>query len=189
MIDGMATYLSTTLENIGKMNPVEADKINLAPHIALYCAWGMHEDIASTLASSIKFPNINDLIVEIDVQKDHLPKSLTGKKRKNDVNIDSTMIPHVPAKVALKSLDDILCGDDQCFAFARTSILSSSTACSCIQKSLETGTKFASKILSQEYVSSHQILCYLAIFIAPLYLFTYCVADLFSLWTNFIQAD
>ena len=162
MIDGMATYLSSTLENIGRMNPLEADKINLAPHIALYCAWGMHEDIASSLASSIKFPNMDDLAIEIDVEKDNSPTSITrGKRKIGDVSIDSSMIPEVPIRVALKSLDNILRGDDLCFAFARKSILSSSTACSCIQKSLEIGTKSATKILSQEYVSSHKILAYL----------------------------
>lgn len=132
---------------------------NITPHVALLCLWGMTEDVAHSLASSIV-----KSFSHVDFGFD---KETIGKKRKSGrsgkVSEDSVKhnapfrVPQLPSHVAIEVLESILRGSDPSSAAARNAILLSSAACSAIEKALEKGTIYVEHLLLSDPVYAEQI--------------------------------
>ena len=154
---GLSTVLKSHINKYciaaGKTNELDS----LSPVIALFCSWGLHQDVASAFYNSIlfEFGDDNETEGNLFCDGDDV-EMLTGKRRNkrkqsNAQNLDHmpSMFPRLPVISSLKLIGKILSGNDSYSIAARKIILSSETACSVIENALEKGTVVAEKILTK----------------------------------------
>jgi hypothetical protein len=154
-VKGLAHQITSKLGGIE--NDGDAVRENITPHVALLCLWGMTEDVASSLASSIaKSFGPEELTFEDEIK---------GKKRRSGrlsrggtVNTDTPLlVPRLPSHVAMEVLECILRGSDPSSAAARDAILSSASACGALEEALELGTISAERLLLSDPIYADQI--------------------------------
>jgi hypothetical protein len=142
-VEGLVPHISSKLASLDDddSNP------SVSAHIALLCLWGMAEEVAQSLASSIEsdFEGYHELLFSSPGADSKKRKS--GRSRK-----PALVVPHLPPVVALDVLGDILRGSDPSGVAARQAILSSASASNTIEQALERGTKHAERLLAGDSV-------------------------------------
>jgi hypothetical protein len=131
---------------------------NITPHVALLCLWGMTEDVAHSLASSIvkSFGNV-DFGFDKETSGKKRKSGRSGKGNNSDKTNAPLRVPQMPSHVAIEVLESILRGSDPSSAAARDAILSSSAACSNIEKALEKGTIYVEHLMLSDHIYAQEI--------------------------------
>ena len=129
---------------------------NVTLHIALLCSWGMTEEVALSLTSSISagFENI-DFSVELNVddsQKRRSRRIESGYAPKSNASV-----PSLPPSAAIHVLSEILRGTDPNTVSAREALLSCEQALIPIEEVWSEGLKHIESVLSGESVRVHCI--------------------------------
>ena len=150
-VEGLVPYISSLLASVEEPDDEGEDDDspvdNVSSHVALLCSWDMTDEVALSLASSIKSAFQDDLFVGSPGDNS---KKRRGRRSGSDASV---VVPQLPAKVALNVLGDILRGSDPTRVAAREALLSSEKACKSIEKALEVGTKHAERVLAGDSVS------------------------------------
>ncbi len=116
---------------------INAENLNVAGYLSVYCHWGRSEAVIACLAKSLE----TDLGVEEVLFSTPEPKT---KKRKSRRGNHDESIELLPASVALKVVHELLQDPD-----IRPYLLSP-----VLERALEKGTKLAEKMLSRDRVSN-----------------------------------
>ncbi|GAX26769.1 condensin-2 complex subunit G2 [Fistulifera solaris] len=113
---------------------INAENLNVAGYLSVYCHWGRSDEVISCLAKSLE----TNLGVEEEILFS-TPEAKT-KKRKSRRGKQGESIESLPASVALKVVHELLQDPD-----IRHYLLSP-----VLEKALEKGTKLAEKMLSRD---------------------------------------
>jgi hypothetical protein len=155
-VKGLANQITSKLGAIEDNDDLAHE--NITPHVALLCLWGMTGDVADSLASSI--------VKSFGHADFGFDNETSGKKRKSgrsgkgnsSVKTDAPLrVPQLPSHVAIEVLESILRGSDPSSAAARDAILSSTAACSALEKALEKGTIYVEHLLLSDPMYAEQI--------------------------------
>mmetsp|Transcript_22855 Transcript_22855/g.40142 ORF Transcript_22855/g.40142 Transcript_22855/m.40142 type:complete len:1311 (-) Transcript_22855:196-4128(-) len=150
-ISGLRAHIIGELSNKSDM-PAERRIANLSPNVALLCAWGMTEDVARYLASSISriFAGDTDERVNGSFTLNVLGssrKSLPRSVKKKVAADEAVPLPNLDIDVCLGILGHILKGSYPASALARESILKSETAFNTIVSALQTAKRAAEQMI------------------------------------------
>lgn len=155
---GLPKLLESHIGEYCKVTRKRQEEVSLSPVIALFCSWGLHQDVATSFYNSISsvFGDDDEADENLLCDGDYVgvlgcsnrSKRKQSSSRKSDV-IASSVIPELPAITTLKLIGTILNGTDSYSIAARDALLSSETACSTIENALEKGTIVAEKILTK----------------------------------------
>lgn len=148
-VEGLVPYISSQLSLFDGFSNKENNRFasKASSHVALLCSWNMIDEVARSLVASIQSEYHDDWLVrspEADTKKRHSCRIVAN----NDVDV----VPHLPAKLALHILSDILRGSDPSSLAARESLLRSESASKSIEKVLELGTRYAERVLASDLV-------------------------------------
>ena len=151
-VEGLSSQVTKRLETVAVDSPEQG--VDLTPHVALLCLWGMTHDVAKSLASSIAsaFDTDDSLI---------FPPSggrRRSSRKQRSTSRDPTALPTLPPSVALTIIEDVLRGADPSSLAARDALLSSAPSCTEIQNALRQGTTFMERVLvSHENVTADDV--------------------------------
>lgn len=155
-IDGIVSFISTSLSDLS--NEMDGGCRHISSHFALLCVWGMTDEVASALATSIESAFGDDISLMSPCFDDYEEgarrsrRSSTNHKKHGKVDV-----PSFPPKVAWSIVDSILKGSDPSSEAVRKAILANTSACSSIESALERGTIFAERLLVADGVSFRSI--------------------------------
>jgi len=154
---GLSSLLSLHIDAYRKMTEMKKERINICPVFALFCSWGMHQNVADSFSNSIlsEFEDNNDseeVLFNDEADVGILGCTRRNKRKKaaleNSVKDASSMIPQLSAEDTINLIDKILSGTDPACISARDDLISSEMACSVIENALEKGTILAERILN-----------------------------------------
>ena len=118
---------------------------NVATYLTLLCSWDKSDEVAQSLKESIEagFASDPDL-------KFGSPEPSTGKRRigGSSRRDSDRLVPLMPPHVALGALSSILQGQNAATASARHALLNTESSFTALEKALERGVQFGSRILS-----------------------------------------
>jgi len=153
-IEGLRVHIVNELSKSNDKPEEERITANFSPSLSLLCAWGMTEDVAQCLASSIKLYFEGGSDEELNTSTKRKSKRTKGKKGKKASKEDGTL-PSLKVDVCLNILGHVLKGSYPASAAARTSILESEASFSAISSALLTA-KSAAERIEDPSTSQHQ---------------------------------
>lgn len=150
-LDGLVLHISSILSSLAD---AKESSRQVTGYLSLFCLWGMTEQVASALASSIEsaFERNHAVNYENPMTLLHARKRRVGV-RSDDAEGESRMIPNLGPVVALNVLGDIFRGSDPSSFAARELLFQSSSATAAIEKVLLRATRQAESVLSGNMVS------------------------------------
>lgn len=156
-VEGLVPHIASLMSSI--QPPCEDDDDtpteNITSHVALLCSWGMTEEVASSLASSINSGfKEDDLLLGSPVQNSKKRRSRRSGSNTFGATASSVSVPALPAIAAVNVLSEILRGSDPSTMSAREAIMSCEKAVNSLEQILGAGLKHAENILSGESVST-----------------------------------
>jgi len=157
-IEGLRSRIIDELSETNDMPAARRMNANLSPSVALLCAWGMTEDVATCLASSITehFAEDGD-----DLDASFTRKSGASRKRKQSlkrkVEVDKTRLPKLDIDVCLGILGHILKGSTSASVSAREIILKSDTACDTIVTALQSAKDAAERMIKPRIANNAEM--------------------------------
>jgi len=151
-IEGLRVHIVNELSKSNDMPEEERITANFSPSLSLLCAWGMTEDVAQCLASSIKLYFEGGSDEELNTSTKRKSKRTKGKKGKKATNEDGTL-PSLKVDVCLNILGHVLKGSYPASAAARTSILESEASFSAISSALLTAKSTAERMIEDPSTS------------------------------------
>jgi len=148
-IEGLRTQIVKNLASLKSIPEEKRSKMNFSPSVSLLCVWGMTENVAYCLGSSIAL-YFEGESGEQDVE--FCQQSNESKKRKSLVKVKASgkstqLLPQLDMDVCLTILGRILKGSFSASVSARESILRSETAYSAIENALRKAQIAAENIL------------------------------------------
>jgi len=152
---GLPNVLTSHIEEYCKVSRKKQERVSLSPVIALFCSWGLHQDVATSFYNSISsgFGDDNEAEGNSLYDRDYVGilgcKERRSKRKQSSIQIESSLIPQLPAAATLKLIGKILSGTDSYSIAARDALISSETVCGTIENALEKGTVIAEKILTK----------------------------------------
>ena len=151
-IEGLRTHIVDEISKSTDMSEEQRIKANFSPSFSLLCAWGMTEDVALCLASSIK------LYFEGGGTNDasFTRKSKRTQRRGKKSNAEGSL-PTLDIDVCLGILGHILKGSYPASASARASILNSKTAFDAISSALLTAKSAAERGMKKKNTTDAQL--------------------------------
>jgi condensin-2 complex subunit G2 len=162
VIPGVADFIADSLEGIS------SDE-NISPsyalsHLSLLARWGLEDEVASAIASSIELV-VNDRLSltllspnsQSGFTSDH---SKPSNRKKKLGQASASLLPEFSAHFAFEILHLVLSGHDPCALYIRGKILVSDEATTAIDSVLLKALKFAERILSTQPVSSYHHVCF-----------------------------
>lgn len=150
-IEGLRAHVIGELAKATDMPPEK--RPNLCPNMALLCEWGMVEDVAQCLASSILLyftPGNHD-----EVGSERTEKSKASKKRKKlrgEKKATNDVLPQIDVEMSLAILGNVLKGSYPASLSARDTIVKSETAFNAISTALQ-----SARIAAEKIIRSHQV--------------------------------
>ena len=154
-IEGLRAHIIGELSESWDMPEEKRARANFSTNVALLCAWGMTEDVARCLASSIRlyFEGGAD-----DADASFTRKSTGSRKRKqrgskNRGAAATETLPTLHIDVCLGILGYILKGSYPASASTRESILKSETAFNAIASALQSAKTSAERMMKPQAVS------------------------------------
>lgn len=151
-IEGLRVHIVNELSKSNDMPEDERITANLSPSLSLLCAWGMTEDVAQCLASSIKLYFERGSEEELNTSTKRKSKRTKGKKGKKATNEDGTL-PSLKVDVCLNILGHVLKGSYPASAAARTSILESEASFSALSSALLMAKSAAERMIEDPSAS------------------------------------
>ena len=151
-IEGLRVHIVNELSKSNDMPEDERITANFSPSLSLLCAWGMTEDVAQCLASSIKLYFERGSDEELNTSTKRKSKRTKGKKGKKATNEDGTL-PSLKVDVCLNILGHVLKGSYPASAAARTSILESEASFSALSSALLTAKSTAERMIKDSSTS------------------------------------
>jgi len=152
-IEGLRTHIVGQLSATSDTPAEGSVRANLSPNVALLCAWGMTEDVAKCLASSISQYFMGDANEQ---NGSFTRKSGASRKRKSrgkkQAVTGQSDLPHLDVGVCLGILGDILKGSYPASVLAREYILGSDTAFDAIASALQTAKTAAERMIKPRKV-------------------------------------
>jgi len=155
-IEGLRVHIVNELSKSNDMPEEERITANFSPSLSLLCAWGMTEDVAQCLASSIKLYFERGSDEELNTSTKRKSKRTKGKKCKKATNEDGTL-PSLKVDVCLNILGHVLKGSYPASAAARTSILESEASFSAISSALLTAKSTAERMIEDPSTSQSSL--------------------------------
>lgn len=154
-IEGLRSRILNDLASSNEMPMEKRSNTNFSPNVALLCAWGMTEDVACCLASSITqhFESGNHGQNTEYTQESEVSKKRKQRTKKIIDNSSTKSMPKLNIDVCLNILGHILKGSFPASVSARESILKSETAYRTIEHALQKAQHAAEKILRPRIVS------------------------------------
>ncbi|KAL7538289.1 hypothetical protein ACHAXR_008448 [Thalassiosira sp. AJA248-18] len=146
-IEGLRSHIIGELTKSSDMPAKRRIKSNFCPNMALLCAWGMTEEVAECLASSIS-QFFSEDTAELGVS--FTRKSDASKKRKQRGKQRAAAeetLPKLDIEVCFGILGQILKGSYPASVSARESILKSEKACGSLCTALKTAKGAAERML------------------------------------------
>ena len=153
-VEGMRSHIIRELCKSSDMPAEPRRTANFAPNVALLCAWGMTDDVAKCLASSISqyFAGDTD-----GMSASRLAQKSGSRKRKQrgkkQVADEAALPTKLDVDVCLHILGGVLKGSYPASILARESILESETAFNDIASALQTAKSAAERMLLPQIVS------------------------------------
>jgi condensin-2 complex subunit G2 len=150
-VDGIVPHISSTLASLSDEDVgMNSSRRHVSAHIALLCVWGMTDEVASSLASSIESAFGNESALSSPWSEDDSgnKKTRASSSRHSRNSSEKIIVPSIPSIIAWAALEDILQGSDPTSVATRESILSSPVACSSIENALQRGTNYAERLLT-----------------------------------------
>ncbi|KAL9182845.1 hypothetical protein ACHAXT_004124 [Thalassiosira profunda] len=140
---GLRAHVIGQLSKSSELPPEKQMTVNFGPNVALLCAWGMTEEIAQCLASSIS-QYFSD-----DIDASFTRKSRASRKRKprGKKQASDDALPQLEIDVSLITLGHILRSTN---ATARESILQSESAFTTLASALKTAQSAAERLPSSQ---------------------------------------
>ncbi len=154
-IEGLRTRIVKNLASLNSISVEKRSKMNFSPSVSLLCVWGMTENVAQCLGSSITLYFGGDG-GEHDVE--YCQESKESKKRKSFAKVNAKgksaqLLPQLDMDVCIGILGHILKGCFPASVSARENILTSETAYSAIEGALGMAQIAAENILKPKVVS------------------------------------
>lgn len=154
-VEGMRSHIIHELcKSSDIMSAEPRRRANFAPNVALLCAWGMTDDVAKCLASSISRYFAGDAD---EMNTSRLAQKSGSSKRKQRGKkqvVDEAALPtKLDVDVCLLILGGVLKGSYPASVLARESILGSETAFNAIASALQTAKSAAERMLLPQIVS------------------------------------
>jgi len=149
--EDLCKQLSNRLKAYTVMNTDERRKINIVPYLAVYCSWGMHQDVAQSLGQSIASAFSDDETFDITLSSPVSSPSRRKKRKQadtSDTKNGDSIVPKLPCDVSVQLIGKILRGRDPCSVIIRKALLSSEESSSLIADALEKATIAAEQIIS-----------------------------------------
>ena len=138
-MDGLRAHVVAEIEKSSEMSVVQRSYANFSPHISLLCAWGMTEEVATCLATSIS--NGLERVGE-EPRKKRARGKMTG-----------LTLPMLHIDVCLDILGHIMQGSHPRLVSARNSILSNEVGYTAIVTALRKAQEVTVQILRPIRVS------------------------------------
>ena len=151
-IEGLRPYIVEELSKASEMSVERRMKSNLSPNVALLCAWGMTEEVAESLASSISdyfTGDIDDPSVSFTRKSDSSRRNTRSKKKA----ATDEALPKMDIDVCLGVLGHMLKGADASSLSTREAILKSDTAFQALVAALEKAKTATEQMLKSKRVS------------------------------------
>lgn len=117
-IDGLRAHVIGELSKATDMPPEKRTRVNFSPNMALLCQWGMTEDVAQCLSSSI----LNYFSPE---NPDGKPRQTKKRKQRGKKAATKDELPQLDIETSLGILGNILKGSYPASLSARDSIIKS----------------------------------------------------------------
>jgi condensin-2 complex subunit G2 len=143
-IDELVPHISSTLSSISN-DDMDYSRQHISAHFALLCLWGMTDEVASSLSSSIEAAFGDDM----DLASSMFDEDSAQKTRRRS-SIGQPLVPIMSSRLVWGVIENILQGSDPSSVTTRESILASPTACNAIETALEHGTSYAERILQSD---------------------------------------
>jgi len=159
----LCSQLSDHLKAYSKKSHEERSRLNVVPYLAVFCSWGMHQEVAKSLARAITSAFCED--EDIQDTSSSLPASSSarrGKRKQSDMQSDKNgllVIPRLPSDVAVHLIGQVLRGRDPSSLVIRDALMSSEEASSAIANALEKATIAAEHVINGS-VSNFMALMY-----------------------------
>jgi condensin-2 complex subunit G2 len=150
MVEGLVPSVVSVLNSLSQGDCDRPQQGGVAPYMNLFCLWNMAEEVALSLASSIESFFENDRSSLFSCSTSGGPRRRKTRRSDNKQQTQKTVVPRLPARVALEVLRDILRGSDPSSIAARESILGSPTASSEIGAALERGLHHAERLFGPD---------------------------------------
>ena len=151
----VAEFVADSLDAI--TNDGSISSINVASHLSLLATWGMIDDVASALASSVTSYLEDEMALTL---LSPLGSSTGGRKTRRSSSKTKRKkakgqfkLPDFPPKFAINVLDDMLRGSSASCESLRKSFFASSKACETIGAALQKVMNFAERALDNQMVS------------------------------------
>lgn len=152
-VEGMSSHITNKLIAFERSSERESVRENVSPHIALLCLWGLTEDVAKSLSSSIEAALSDGKELAENSFERVVISSNKRKSTRSTLATQDLSVPLLPPQIALAVLCDILSGPDPSSIAARSIIIQSASACGLLEQALERATVFAEKIMLADPVS------------------------------------
>jgi condensin-2 complex subunit G2 len=146
-IDELVPHISSTLSSISN-DDMDYSRQHISAHFALLCLWGMTDEVASSLSSSIEAAFGDDMNLASSIFDDDSAKKTRRSSRRS--SIEQPLVPIMSTRLVWGVIENILQGSDPSSVTTRESILASPTACNAIETALEHGTSYAERILQSD---------------------------------------
>ena len=150
--DSMASHAATMISSYTEER-LASSRHRLCAYVALLCLYGMTDDVASALASSIETAFGDDVTYaspyfESDDSRQKKTRRSSRRSRENG----KVLLPAISPKIAWDIIEEMLRGSNPSSMSTREIVLSSPPACNSIEKALERGTALAERLLDTDSV-------------------------------------
>jgi condensin-2 complex subunit G2 len=146
-INELVPHISSTLSSISN-DDMDYYRQHISAHFALLCLWGMTDEVASSLSSSIEAAFGDDMNLTSSIFDEDSAKKTRRRSRR--ASIEQPLVPIMSSRLVWGVIENILRGSDPSSVTTRESILASPTACNAIETALEHGTSYAERILQSD---------------------------------------
>ncbi len=142
----LQSQLSDRLKDHGNMSRNDRNLINVIPYLAVFCSWGMQEEVSKSLSSSINstFTNLDEM--ESSPQFSPVP-ARKGKRKQSSNKPKSEVVPKLPGDMGLRVIAQVLRGRDPSSLAIRDALVSSENACMLVLDALEKATIAAEALI------------------------------------------
>jgi hypothetical protein len=169
--EDLLSQLSDRLKDYCNNSGTDKNTISVVPYLAVFCSWGMQQEVAKALSSSVNSVFTDEQTTDSSLQFSPVPSTRGKRKQSSNNKKEGSIIPQFPGEMGLQIIAQILRGRDSSSLAIRNALIASEDSTVMISDSLERATKAAEhyikglvsvsckKVVVPKKIKSHRFLC------------------------------
>ncbi len=141
--EDLLSQLSDRLKDYCNNSGTDKNTFSVVPYLAVFCSWGMQQEVAKVLSSSVNSVFTDEQTTDSSLQFSPVPSTRGKRKQSSNNKKEGSIIPQFPGEMGLQIIAQILRGRDSSSLAIRNALIASEDSTVEISDSLERATKAA----------------------------------------------